>query len=150
MSIELKIKFKHLSLEPAIIRKEERKLLDQIAWYKLHYQVKDISKFKEALEISYKYQSLHQHRTVDVRNEARATHLARAFIAGKPYSSVEKFRKDENLFQTRILPRVFSMVAKYGNERIYEKYDRNSKKYGYSKEDIDRLTKKLEEWSKLN
>lgn len=149
MSIELKIKFKHLALEPAIIRKEEYNLLRQIAWYKQHYQIKDISGFKEALKISYKYQSLQQHRTVVVRNEARATHLARAFISGKAYNSVEKTRKDEKLFQNHILPKVFSMVMKYGNEQIYKKYDRNTKKYEYSKEDVDRLNKKLEEWSKL-
>lgn len=149
MSIELKIKFKHLALEPAIIRKEEYNLLRQIAWYKQHYQIKDISGFKEALKILYKYQSLQHHRTVVVRNEARATHLARAFIAGKSYSSVEKTRKDERLFQTQIIPKIFSMVAKYGNERVHQKYDRNTKTYGYTKEDTERLTKAIEEWSKL-
>ena len=150
MSIELKIKHKHLALEPAIIRKEERKLLNQIAWYKQHYQIKDISNYKEALKVSYKYQSLQQHRCVVVRNEARATHLARAFIAGKPYSSVEKTRKDEVLFKTRIIPRIFYMIAKYGNFQIYKKYDRTTKTYDYTKEDTERLTKAIEEWSKLD
>ena len=41
MSIELKIKSKHLALEPAIIRKEEDRLKARIKYYKVHHQVTD-------------------------------------------------------------------------------------------------------------
>ena len=43
MSVELKIKSKHLALEPAIIRHEENKLLKQMKWYKQHHQITDTS-----------------------------------------------------------------------------------------------------------
>ena len=84
MSIELKIKSKHLSVEAKIIRFEEHKLTKQIKWLKEHQQTYETQFWKR--------HSLNQHRKVDVRNENRATFLARAFIAGKPYSSVEQKR----------------------------------------------------------
>lgn len=67
-----------------------------------------------------------------------------------PYKAVESKRYDEFLFQTQIIPRVFAMVAKYGNDPIYKKYDRNTKVLDYDKKDRERLTKAIEEWSKLD
>lgn len=43
MSVELKIKAKHLALEPAIIRREERKLKNQFHWLKQKHQIIDTS-----------------------------------------------------------------------------------------------------------
>ena len=57
--VKLKIKVKHLATEPAIIRHEEKKLKG----------------FSRA--------DLQYHRIWDVRNEARATQLAIAFMKGK-------------------------------------------------------------------
>lgn len=150
MSIELKIKSKHLALEPAIIRKEEEKLLKQVAWAKRTYQVKDVYEHSDVSKIYGKWYSLQHHRKTVVRNESRATHLARAFIAGMPYKAVESKRENDFLFQTQILPRVFSMVAKYGKEPIHKKYNRDLKLLDYDKEDRERLTKAIEEWSKLD
>jgi hypothetical protein len=101
MCIELKIKSKHLALEPGIIRFEERKLLKQI---------------RNGYDMLAKYTELVYHRKNDVRNEARATQLAIAYLKGKPYSKVELKRKSETeyLFQNKILPRVLVMVRKYG------------------------------------
>jgi len=103
MCIELKIKAKHLALEPKIIKHEERKLKGQI-------------KYTNGTDISliWKLNSLTSHRKWNVRNEARATELARAYLAGKPYSYVEKTRKNEVMFQLYIVPRIVSMVTKYG------------------------------------
>ena len=110
MSVELKIKSKHLALEPAIIRKEEKKILQRIR----------SGYCNDTAEATRKYESLHIHRKWNVRNEARATELARAFIAGKPYLSVEQKRKEENeyKFLVYIVPRIVAMVNKYGKDSV--------------------------------
>lgn len=109
MSIELKIKSKHLSVEAKIIRFEEHKLKKQIKWLKEHQQSYETPYWKR--------ESLSRHRKVDVRNENRATFLARAFIAGKSYSSVEQRRSPEKEYDfiAAIVPRVLTMVNKYYN-----------------------------------
>ena len=108
MSIELKIKAKHLALEPNVIRTEERKLIKQIKWLN--------KRGEDATWTILKLESLSAHRRWNVRNESRATNLARAYLAGKPYSYAEKARKPENeiMFQLYIVPRIIVMVSKYG------------------------------------
>ena len=103
MCIELKIKAKHLALEPSIIRKEEQKLKKQI-------------KFTNGTDANLvmKLDNLVAHRRWNVRNESRATELARAYLAGKPYTFVEKKRKEDGMFQLYIVPRIVAMVTKYG------------------------------------
>lgn len=115
MCIELKIKAKHLALEPAIIRKEEARL-------------KKLMKHNRG-EGSYwqferKLNELALHRRWNVRNESRATNLARAYLAGKPYNSVELMsRKNYPMFYHYIVPRIVAMVTKYGigNQRKVDK-----------------------------
>lgn len=121
MCIELKIKSKHLALEPRVIRHEERKLKGQIKY----------TKGTDA-NLIYKLDSLVVHRRWNVRNESRATELARAYLAGKSYASVEKKRKNDAMFQLYIVPRIVAMVTKYG------KGDQRK---------IDR--KVIQEWSKV-
>ena len=90
--IKLKIKAKHLATEPGIIRHEERKL-----------QGRD------------KY-DLQQHRKINVRNEARATQLAIAYLKGIPCAKLEKRNPRKiHVFQNLILTRVLTMVRKYGS-----------------------------------
>jgi hypothetical protein len=106
MSVELKIKAKHLALEPQIIRFEENKI-------KKH--MKHCSKEEpDYTSLSWKLHSLTNHRKIDVRNEARATHLARAYLAGKAYSRCEKNLKNPYYFTLYIVPRIVAMVTKYG------------------------------------
>jgi hypothetical protein len=105
MTIELKIKQKHLALEPNIIRTEERKLKKQMQHNRGEGKYWDLDR---------KRQELSNHRRWNVRNESRATHLARAFIEGKPYAYVEKKRNDEGLFQLYIVPRIVAMAQRYG------------------------------------
>ena len=107
MSIELKIKSKHLALEPSVIRKEERKLKGQIKY----------TKGTDAKLIR-QLDSLALHRRWNVRNEARATELARAYIAGKAYRSVELKRNDDSMFALYIIPRIVAMVCKYGAKSV--------------------------------
>lgn len=111
MCIELKIKSKHLALEPNIIRAEERKLKQRMRYHR--------SKDGEStFHLEWKLHSLTNHRKINVRHEARATHLARAYLTGKPYKSVEQSRKkcNEYQFQVSILKRVHAMVTRYGNK----------------------------------
>ena len=113
MSIKLKIKSKHLALEAGVIRFEEQKLKRQIEWLKIHQQ--DEAKFRG------EWNSLNSHRRFEVRNEARATYLARAYIEGRKYETIENNIKDLGTFKTYILPRVVSMVIRYKLGKI-EKY----------------------------
>ena len=117
MSIKLKIKSKHLALEAGVIRFEELKLKRQIEWLKTHQ--KDEATFRS------EWESLNSHRRFDVRNEARATYLARGYIEGRKYNTIEHEIKDLGTFNSYILPRVVSMVIKYklGKIENYMTYD---------------------------
>ena len=117
MSIKLKIKSKHLALEAGVIRFEELKLKRQIEWLKTHQ--KDEATFRS------EWESLNSHRRFDVRNEARATYLARGYIEGRKYETIENNIKDLGTFNSYILPRVVSMVIKYklGKIEMYMTYD---------------------------
>lgn len=110
MSLELKVKSKTLAEEARIIRREERKLKKQIEWAKIRQLVTDPTRSV--------WESLNSHRRVVVRNEQRGTYLARAFIAGVPYKEVEQKRKPEYAYKfvNKIIPRVVSMVNKYGDK----------------------------------
>ena len=148
MSIELKIKSKHLSEEARIIRFEERKLFKQFQWSKKkHYETGANGEYKYYYDPAWsKWADLSNHRKWDVRNENRATFLARAYIAGIPYSRVEQKRKDERLFTQYILPRVYSMVVKYGKRQDGDwEWDKQKGKYVATQQ----LKDKIIEWSKI-
>ena len=85
----LRVKAKSLADEARIIKREE-------------------SRAKKNKQPELK-QGLRDHRVTVVRAEARATNLARAFITGVPYKTVEQFSR-EGLPYARIV----SMVKKYG------------------------------------
>lgn len=111
--IKLKIKVKHLAEEARIIRHEENKY-----------------GYRKYLSGSfYKFNpnnTLREHRRWDVRNEARATQLARAMLKGKKYSSIESKRKSCKSYAfVEVRKRVAKMVSKYAkygtNLTSYEK-----------------------------
>jgi hypothetical protein len=110
MCIELKIKSKHLALEPQIIKHEERKLKQRMRYHRSD----DI---ESSFTLERKLNNLVNHRKHVVRHEARATQLARAYIAGKTYASVERSRKDEGVFRIFIVPRVLAMVQRYHDRK---------------------------------
>jgi NCAIR mutase (PurE)-related protein len=94
--IKLKIKSKHLAKEPAIIKHEEAKL-----------------------KAGFQRDSLRDHRVLDVRNEARATQLAIAFIRGKTYNSIEQHVKDlAHPKHQQVAKRVLSMITKYHSKKV--------------------------------
>lgn len=112
MSIELKIKSKHLGLEAKVIKHEEAKLKKQVRWF--------CDKHMPADQVIWKLNSITEHRKWNVRNENRATFLARAFIAGVPYKTVEHKVKDAAKLYVYIVPRVLAMVNRYHNRNITE------------------------------
>jgi hypothetical protein len=151
MSIELKIKSKHLSEEAKIIRFEERKLFKQYQWSLNNYRAAGHNdmypRWDDKAFMS--YSSLNHHRRWDVRNENRATFIARAYIAGVPYKSVEHKRKADNEpnFQKYILPRVFAMVVKYGKREDGDlEWDKVKGRYAPTKQ----LKDKIIAWSTLD
>ncbi|MEC7290263.1 MAG: hypothetical protein VXW22_09270, partial [Pseudomonadota bacterium] len=78
MSTTLKVKAVSLMLEAQYIRKRENRALAHAR--------RDVEGSADAKS---EYWSLNSHRRYDIRPEARMTHLARAFLAGRPYRSVE-------------------------------------------------------------
>ena len=134
MSVELKIKSKYLSVEAQIISVEEHKLLKQYTWsLQKHNEAGHNDMYPRWNDAAFNsYCSLNKHRRWDVRNENRATFLARAYIEGATYSSVEQKRKTENeyKFSAFVIPRVVAMVAKYGKNKMPLKvYDRVARAY---------------------
>jgi hypothetical protein len=150
MSIELKIKSKHLSEEARIIRFEENKLLKQYQWSLNQYKTTGMNdmypRWNDKAFMS--YCSLNNHRKWDVRNENRATFLARAYISGISYNTVEQKRNPDNehTFQTFVLPRVFAMVVKYGKRQDGDwEWDKQKSKYIATKQ----LKDKIAAWCEL-
>ena len=151
MSIELKIKSKHLSEEVKIIRFEERKLFKQYQWSLNEYRKAGHNgMYPRWYDKAFtSYTSINYHRRWIVRNENRATYLARAYIAGIPYKSIEQKRKPDNegTFEKIILPRVFAMVVKYGSRENGDwEWDKVKQRYNATKQ----LKDKIVAWCELN
>ena len=131
MSVYLKIKSKHLALEPSIIRKEEKKLKKQINWYKTKYQLSTVDMFTYYKEHPDLYNmclrrgSLVSHRRWDVRNESRATYLARAYLKGMPYKVVEPNVREK--LWAPVMESLIRMVMKYGSVRYRPDFDESRK-----------------------
>jgi len=93
---KLKIKALSLAEESRIIRKLEKGCIDV-----------------------YGFNSVYHHRIWDVRNESRATHLARSFFAGKNYRDIEKTRKPEKEYTFSIVKkRAISIIKKYSTNTL--------------------------------
>lgn len=106
MSIELKIKTKHLSAEAAIIRREENKLKKSLAWAKANEKAEEEAKLRGQIH------SLHHHRTTTVRSHARSAHLAHSYMRGRTYRQIENDK-------TRTQPNwkaIARMIFKYSTE----------------------------------
>lgn len=115
MSIQLKVKAKSLAVEAQIIRKEERKLIKSARWTMRFKGLHDANIIRD------QYESVHLHRVREVRQESRATHLARAYLVSMPYSKVESGRKEtrEYKFMTHTLSRTLKLIKRYGNYETY-------------------------------
>jgi hypothetical protein len=90
----------------------------------------------------------------DVRNENRATFLARAYLEGRPYKSVEQKIHDVVVMRCYILPRMFEMVNKYGSAKDRIKKTMFVKQgyrttFEYEKEEYNARIDKLKAWMGL-
>lgn len=132
MCIELKIKAKHLAEEARIIKFEEEKLKKQIRFLvkrdgvELRKTDPNVrfwwqQEFTELGKVDDKLNSLVVHRKWDLRNEVRATHLARTFLAGKSAKSVENKTTDLGILMYYVMPRVVKLVNKYGKLKLEKK-----------------------------
>jgi len=92
--LKLKVKVKHLAVEPRIIKETIK-----------HLPGEDKRSFRE-------------HIVHVIRPEARATQLAVAYMKGVPYSKIEKSRKPEKEIEfTYVKKRILKMVQSYGSRR---------------------------------
>jgi len=107
MSYQLKIKFLSLAAEARVIKAQEKRTLAQMR--------KRRAKQKPVGKLEFQWSSMRDHRRFEVRVEARATHLARAFLKGMPYRKVEK--EGSSHVRTR---RIAAMVRKYGKVKMTE------------------------------
>ena len=116
MSVELKIKTKSLASEAKIIRKEERKHLANARWRR--------DRQKDSGKSYGTYNLLNIHRTRDVREEARATFLARAFIKGQSRDMVEIVAMEQgNALHDRLMLKATGMVNRYGNGKKVAEFE---------------------------
>ena len=91
-SIKLKVKALSLAEEARIIRRLEK-----------------------GCEDKYGFNPIYDHRIKNVRYEARATNLARAFLSGKAYKRAERSRKPEKEYNFNyIKKRLIKIVSNYG------------------------------------
>lgn len=122
--IELKIKAKSLAAESQIIRQEEYKLTLTVINARLalltgEYTPEQIERLQKRIDAArFKRSKIRDHRTDQVRSEARHTHLARAFLKGIPYDQVERWVWYGKGFPN--FDRVAMMAFKYadGDSRI--------------------------------
>jgi len=117
-SVQLKVKAKSLADEARVIRKEERKMLKH---HQHGYHAgSDCFIWEPGANCGW-YSNLRHHRVWDVRQEARATQIARTFLAGKSYESIEPHVTD-CYAQEKALDRAAVIVFKYGNTQLKAKY----------------------------
>lgn len=91
----LKVKIKHLAEEARIIRKEEKKHYGAIKW------------------------NIQHHRKTIVRNAARQTQLAYAYLRGKKLTDVASQGINYDWYQYhRDVKEIHRMVEKYGKKKV--------------------------------
>jgi len=98
--IYLKIKAKSLAEEARIIRRIERKLKKRNRYLR-----------EKSRETDYLLNSVHEHRVEIIRPVARSTHLARGYIKGTPYKTIENKAYSYHLPNFK---EIWKMVKSYG------------------------------------
>lgn len=126
--LQLKIKIVSLALEARYIRQQEQKLIPCRSLRKKYRNLlknnsltdKDRKRINEELgkarsETRQRLRkSLKDHRTIDIRTEARSAQIAYAFLRGKKYSVLEQPRDDNQPNYSRIA----RIISKFGGEEV--------------------------------
>lgn len=110
MSVFLKIKLKSLAYEARTIRREERKMLKQCRWARTAEQIAT----RHMVVVDLDREKMHNHRTAIVRVEARATHIAYAFLRGRTFAQVEGY-KEHTAVPPHVISKARSMLDRYGS-----------------------------------
>ncbi|WP_027685072.1 hypothetical protein [Rhizobium leguminosarum] len=124
MKVYLKVKIKSLAAEAQMIRKEERKCnIGCRARVKIRRRLRKSNELTTAERTRMERQlskpsetamqafwGLRLHRTYDVREEARAAHVAYGFLRGRTYAQVEGAALSSPKWD-----RVEALVKKYGD-----------------------------------
>lgn len=162
--IELKIKALSLTAEARIIKRLERKLkrkypIATMDGYNpktdkqetiIHYGPSPLLNPRRAEQ----FFRIQGHRLKEVREEARATHLARAFLKGKPYHEVEQ--KAYEFPINKLKYKIEAMVRKYawGDSRLvaqrFEEWCQDAANYYHDYWEIANRVQKLEQEEKEN
>ena len=126
---KLKIKLKHLALEPAIIKKEERILRKSFRKASREVDGRKTIFLKPRTDDA---GVLEWHRRWHLRNEIRATHLAYAFLRGKSYAKTEvPGSRELNFSEERSLIRMINNYAWYWDNSPWKHiYDYSNAKPG--------------------
>lgn len=95
--VQLKVKVASLMAEAKIIRRYEKKAKERAA--------------RGSVVADFTRESLHNHRTLEVRKESRSAQLAYGFLRGTPYRVIENQYSD-----CCDVKRVVEIVAKFGPE----------------------------------
>jgi hypothetical protein len=133
LRVYLKVKIKSLAAEAIIIRQEERKHnIGCRARVRIRRLLRKSNELtiteRETLERKLKAPSdnalkafwgLRSHRTYDVREEARAAHVAYGFLRNRTYAQVEGSAKSSPEWE-----RVRKLVEKYGDGSKTERMQR--------------------------
>jgi hypothetical protein len=106
----LKIQAKALTQQSIECRKVADKCLNAAKW------ARDHQKTEEELERFSTFWGLERYRTVELRREARAVHLARMFLKGQSYGNVENSRREnyEPVFDKQIKGRLYDIIPTQG------------------------------------
>lgn len=104
----LKIKLMSLAAEAKIIRRQEQKLVKRRRQLRAAGRdvPNDIGGLSDVLV------SMHNHRTLEVRREARSAHLAYGYLRGTPYRAMEWRCED---YHQPNWKRVLEIVNKFGS-----------------------------------
>lgn len=124
--LHLKIKIKTLAEEAKIIRLEELGLKDKAQNWRMRRDgqlplpnntVTIVDCDDMAKMINHTRQSIHEHRVLDVRSEARASQLAYAFLRGKDYLLTENNidGKHNDYKHSAVWRRVSEIVRRFSN-----------------------------------
>lgn len=109
----LKVRIKELANEARVIRTEESRAGSQ----------KSYLKHKQGMEADYEYSiwlfnELKHHRKTVVRNAARETQIAYAFLRGKRFASIEQAPPSSHEI-ARLWTQVGRMIYQYGKTERY-------------------------------
>lgn len=124
--LHLRIKIKSLAAEARIIRHDELKYKNRWRRNALSLREAEVSQDRDRADLIQSgivrdrdaFGSLRNHRTGDVRHEARSALLALGYLRGRPYESIES-----KAFEKPDTRRIAELVVKFGPITLLSRTD---------------------------